>query len=339
MCSATYSWNANVAAGTSLLFTMVDARGRNGGTSDIKPVGITDDATCINSSSPSSTTASASTSTPAPSTAINSQTPSTTVSPSTSTTPEAEHKTSVAAIAGTVIGGLVFLAVAVTLGLFFLRKRRDNNHRKQSRNTDLDLTYDPAHAYGNHPYSSGASPSLASTPGGGGYDQNPFMDTPQQPYQQAGHASSSSQYQAQSQYPSLTQFQAYSDHHAPSLYQQPSHYQPSQHSLLPYHSQQHSLGSETDSFNPYTLPNNAPSIIQPFDVSDAASTTMSTAQRKAAMAGVSGYQPSRFIVHTDVEDELPPPNQDGVVELPPRYSERRGATTTTGPSQDTTLQS
>jgi hypothetical protein len=57
---------------------------------------------------------------------------------------------------------------------------------------------------------------------------------------------------------------------------------------------------------------------------------MSTAQRKAAMAGVSAYKPSRFIVHTDVEDELPPPNQDGVVELPPQYSERRGPLATTG---------
>ncbi|KAG6898058.1 hypothetical protein C0992_006536 [Termitomyces sp. T32_za158] len=306
--------------------------GRNGGTSDIKTVGITDDATCINPSSPSSTTASAPTSTSAPSTTINSQTPSTTAS--ASTTPEAEQKTSTAAIAGTVIGGLVFLAVAVTLGLFFLKKRNDNNNNKKTRNTDLDLTYDPAHTYGSYPYSSaaGAGASASLAPGGGGYDANPFTDTPQQPYHQAGHGSSSpytpSQYQAQSQYPNPNQFQAYSDQHAPSLYQEPSLDQPSQHSLLPYHSQQRSLGSETDSFNPYALTSNAPSVIQPFEVSDSASTTMSSAQRKAAMAGVSGYQPSRFIVHTDVEDELPPPNQDGIVELPPRYSERRGAPTT-----------
>ncbi|KAG6862379.1 hypothetical protein C0995_011819 [Termitomyces sp. Mi166 len=344
--SVTFNWNANVAAGTSLLFTMVDAKGRNGGTSDIKIVGITDDATCLNPSSPSSTASVTSTS--APSTVPNSQTPSATASPST--TPETEHKTSIAAIAGTVIGGLVFLAVAVTLGLFFLRKRRDNNNNnKRSRNTDLDLTYDPdpaAHTYGNYPYSSAAdasgasAPPLPPAPGGGGYDANPFTDNtgPQQPYQQAGYAPS---IYASSQYPNLSQYQAYSDNHPSSLYQQPSQYQPSQYSLLPSHSQQRSFGSEADPFNPYTLTSNVPSVIQPFDVSDTASTTMSSAQRKAAMAGVSAYKPSRFIVHTDVEDELPPPNQDGIVELPPQYSERRGAppiaTATAGPSHDTLL--
>ncbi|KAH0590819.1 hypothetical protein H2248_000941 [Termitomyces sp. 'cryptogamus'] len=328
-----YNWNANVVAGTSLLFTMVDAWGRKGGTSDIKIVGATDDAACINSSSPSSTTASVtSTSNSAPSTTANSQTPSVIVSPSM--TPE--HKTSIAAIAGTVIGGLVFIAVVVTLGLFFLRNRNNN---RRSRKTNLDLTYDPAHPDGNHPYSSavgasGASASPLTFPGGG-YEPNPFTDNP--PLQ---HQDTPSQYQAQSSYPS--QYQPYSDHHSPSLYQHSSQYQPSQSSLLPYHSQQRSLGSETDSFNPYTLTSNAPSVIQPFEVSDTASTTMSSAQRKAVMAGISGYTPSRFIVHTDVEDELPPPNQDGIVELPPRYSERRGALPTTtaaaGPSHaDTSI--
>lgn len=55
-----------------------------------------------------------------------------------------------------------------------------------------------------------------------------------------------------------------------------------------------------------------------------ASTTLTAAQRKAAMAGESNYKPpSRFILHTDIEDDLPPPNDDGVVELPPQYTERR----------------
>lgn len=63
--------------------------------------------------------------------------------------------------------------------------------------------------------------------------------------------------------------------------------------------------------------------VDPFMESQATTATMSSAQRKAAMAGVSAYTPSRFILHTDVEDVLPPPNDDGVVELPPQYSERR----------------
>jgi len=49
---------------------------------------------------------------------------------------------------------------------------------------------------------------------------------------------------------------------------------------------------------------------------------MSAAQRKAVLAAASTLQPARFILHTDAEDEFPPPNSDGVVELPPQYSER-----------------
>jgi hypothetical protein len=63
--------------------------------------------------------------------------------------------------------------------------------------------------------------------------------------------------------------------------------------------------------------------------------SMTSTQRKAAMAGVTGYAPSRFIVHTDAEDELPEPNGEGVVELPPQYSERRGPSTVV-PEQDHT---
>ncbi|RDX47752.1 hypothetical protein OH76DRAFT_1557557 [Lentinus brumalis] len=52
------------------------------------------------------------------------------------------------------------------------------------------------------------------------------------------------------------------------------------------------------------------------------------ARRKAAEASVlapPGHQPStRFILHTDIEDDVPPPVEE-VVELPPQYSERRRA--------------
>ncbi|KAG6842270.1 hypothetical protein C0991_000240 [Blastosporella zonata] len=335
-----YTWNANVAAGTSILFTMVDAQGRSGGTSDIKTVGITDDATCLNTISPSSTAASV-TSTSATSTSTNSQSTSATSSVSPTATAQPDQNTSIAAIAGTVIGALVFLAVIITLGLFLLRRRRDNSSNNR-RNTELDLTYDPTHTHGNYPYSAGggvasasASP-LALNPGGNEQDFNPFSDNahPQQSYNHGSHTTPS--YQSPSLYPaSQYQHSEYQSHFQDHAQYQTSHY-PSEYSIPPSHSQQHSLGSEPDPFNPYPLTSNAPHAIQPFDTSDAASTTMSSAQRKAAMAGTSAYTPSRFIMHTDVEDELPPPNQDGIVELPPQYSERRGAPPTaavaTGPS-------
>ena len=51
--------------------------------------------------------------------------------------------------------------------------------------------------------------------------------------------------------------------------------------------------------------------------------TSSAARRKAAQAGVPTYQaPARFILHTDIEDLPPPPQEEEVIELPPQYSER-----------------
>lgn len=57
--------------------------------------------------------------------------------------------------------------------------------------------------------------------------------------------------------------------------------------------------------------------------------SMTPSQRKAAMA-VRYNPPTRFILHTDVEDAVPP-NEDGVVELPPQYSERHGPLETNNP--------
>lgn len=52
--------------------------------------------------------------------------------------------------------------------------------------------------------------------------------------------------------------------------------------------------------------------------------TTTTQQRKAALAGVSSYTPSRFIVHTDADDtRFQDDDDDEVVELPPQYTDRR----------------
>lgn len=55
-----------------------------------------------------------------------------------------------------------------------------------------------------------------------------------------------------------------------------------------------------------------------------ASSMTSSARNKAAMAGVATYKPTRYIVHTDLEEAQPPDEGAEVVELPPQYSERRG---------------
>ncbi|TFK41233.1 hypothetical protein BDQ12DRAFT_431045 [Crucibulum laeve] len=378
--SNSFSWIANVAHGTSIIFMMIDAAGRQGGSSDIKTVGISDDSTCLNALSPSSTSAAPSSTSPS-----TSQTPSTTSTGSSSAASEtfsspSQGGVSIAAIAGTVIGALLFLAVIITLGLFFLRKKRDarnpnagggvfqgGGNRLQS---ELDLTYNPGRSGGHgHSYtlSAGGTAALAAsaypnTPNSNQpYDANPFLDSPPPtqyapsiqyppPSQYPPSQYPPSQYPPSqyppSQYPPSTQ-------HPPSQYPQSqyaaSQYEPSEYAASAYAPSQYAPSSQYPqnaaypSRGPYHLPPSerdsdpftdaSPPILprhetEPFDLRTAdqssSSDNMTTAQRKAAMAGVSVYKPSRFILHTDVEDAVPTPAEDEIVELPPQYSERRG---------------
>jgi hypothetical protein len=97
----------------------------------------------------------------------------------------------------------------------------------------------------------------------------------------------------------------------------PAHYQP--------HSQY--LSSRLpESENPFSAPSDASSYSQSqhpdVDPFMEQTSTVSSGQRKSGMAGLTGYKPSRFVLHTDAEDDIPP-NEDGVVELPPQYSATR----------------
>ena len=201
----------------------------------------------------------------------------------------------------------------------------------------IDPAYDPSQApagipYGipqnnsaptsNYPYSSNSGPP---------FRDNPFYDSPpESQYQPSSRYIPPSQYDAASQY-SSSRYQ-FSDTTAPleyNAYQQyPGAYQPNSqlyppnpnyqpvnsHPVDPFHSAPPLglVGAQPQRFSMQSSQPSAPSEAQ------------SDEQRKAAMAGVSTYTPPRFIVHTDVEDALPPPNEGGVVELPPQYSERLG---------------
>ena len=257
---------------------MTDAQGGQGGSSDIRVVGVSDDSSCLDNSSPSSTLAA-----PSPT----ASTPSSSASGPTAPPTAPPHGISVAAIAGTVVASLLFLAVIITLGLFFFRKKLSqssgNVRRFPGLESEIDLSdapqtpavtpYNVPQSY-DRPYSSNVHPS---------FEVNPFQD-PSQPV---------TRYQLPSQY-------------RPGTFQSPlQHY--------PVVSPQ----------NPITDPS-TPSLsrteFEPIPPQSTPSTSAS--QRKAAMAGVNAHQPSRFIVHTDADD-LPQPNNDGVVELPPQYSQRR----------------
>ncbi|KAJ7932466.1 hypothetical protein B0H13DRAFT_1955576 [Mycena leptocephala] len=236
----TFTWSAaNVFNGTTIIWLMVDSTLNQGG-SILSTVGLSGDASCIDGSAPTT---------------------------SSSTVP-ATPRSNIGAIAGSVLGALIFLAVLITLGLFFLRQRQEKKNarmaggsefRRTSRpmNSELDLSY-------------GAHQNVSS-----------YMPTP-----------TSSSFNV-NQFPS---FQGASP---------PVHYQPHSRYLLP------------ESENPFDPPPQSAS-------SPLLSDAVSAGQRKSGMSGLTGYKPSRYIVHTDAEDEDFPPNEDGVVELPPQYSATRG---------------
>lgn len=98
----------------------------------------------------------------------------------------------------------------------------------------------------------------------------------------------------------------------------------------PYHDSSSTDPSARSSEPPYGQPSHSPSNSQGRgfmamgDVANlSVSASMSSSGRqKAAMAGMANnYPPTRFIVHTDAEDEIPEV-VPAVVELPPQYTER-----------------
>ncbi|SJL05461.1 uncharacterized protein ARMOST_08829 [Armillaria ostoyae] len=272
-----YDWTADVYNGTSIIFAMADSQGRQGGSSDVKTVGTSTDQSCIDDSSPSSTAAPSSASPTA-------STTTTVTSAAASETTSSSSGTPIGAIAGTVLGGLVFLAAVITLALFFLRRKRDRENR-----------YDDGTDLGRHSRRFQSDIDLAD-----GYDTRSHANTLS--------GSAFPFFTPGTDYASSTPGSEAADHHSRGMPDSPP--------------------------NPFASPRDydqSPTSVDPFTAhhhsQPSSSQTMTSAQRKAAMAG-SSYTPSRFILHTDADDvPLPPPNEDGVVELPPQYSERKAPQT------------
>ncbi|KAG0708794.1 hypothetical protein DFH29DRAFT_341182 [Suillus ampliporus] len=265
---SSYDWVADVSAGTTLIFMMVDSEGRQGGSSDVVTVLLSNNASCLSANSPSST-ASVPSSTIAPTSSSVTAGPTSTQSTSSSS--------NTATIAGAAIGCVVAVAALVTLGIFLLRKRRasrspyvmSSSKRHSRRLPSMDLDHEVDH-YGHVPP---IYPFPYQT------DSINHLPPPIQPGIQSHLTSPSAGNLTVSDPPT------------------------------PFNQTQHSRQvSNPDSFAGY---------------GDAGSSSMSSAgRRKAAMAGQTAYKPStRFILHTDVEDVVPDDN--GVVELPPQYSEHR----------------
>ncbi|KAF8710465.1 hypothetical protein RHS03_02207, partial [Rhizoctonia solani] len=108
-----FTWTTNVASGTNVVFIVVDAQGRQGGSTDLYTVGSSDDNTCITSDSPGST-AQAGTSI---------STPTVSPLPSSTSTPTGQNN-SAAIIGSSIAGGAVFLVAIASLVWFFLLKNQ-----------------------------------------------------------------------------------------------------------------------------------------------------------------------------------------------------------------------
>ena len=180
-----YAWNpASIAAGTSVVFVMSDARNRTGGVSDIKIAGSTNDTSCLNANSPSVT-----------------QQPTHTSSTSTSSAsrvPSSKSKSNgsssgVGNISGTtliaaIVGALVFLGVLAALGVFLFRRCRKKTFRRRTPNFDVDGRLYKLSAVLSHPVltlASGGYQDLPShTPARfGGVDPFPTAPATGTPYE------------------------------------------------------------------------------------------------------------------------------------------------------------
>jgi len=127
------TWVADVTAGTTIIFTMTDAQGRSGGSSDAEMVNLSNNASCLNTNSPSST--------------ISSIPSSTTVGSSTSSPTQTSSSSGVSwgIIAGAAVGAVVAVAAIVALAVCYLKRHRrspyglaptQNLHRANSMELD-----------------------------------------------------------------------------------------------------------------------------------------------------------------------------------------------------------
>ena len=264
---------------------MVDGQGNQGGASNITQVGSSNDAGCLTSSSPSSTTRLGGSQTPTSSIPTSTSTPT-----STDASKSSGNHITIGGIAGTAIGGILFLVMVVTLALFFHRKKgalpsqggfkRRVEHGDQADGAHLGP---PASAY---------TLQNSYQP-----DANPF-----------GSSTASAPYQSP-----ISAYQVHSN----------AHISPSQRS--------ESRGQLSNPHSPNSVP--AATSAELLSRIDSEQLIYERQRAKALAAGL--QPPPRYIVHTAVEeDEVPRPDENGIVDLPPRYTTIIGRPAVIDPPSD-----
>ena len=275
---------------------MSDSKGRIGGCSDVRIVSQSEDKSCVNKNSPATVTG-APHATKAPSTTTSSHATST---HSTGAGHASGGTSNTGAIVGGVLAGLFGLFSLTALGIFFWRRRgrarRDNftkgsffsrGSRRKGRLNSMDL--DPP--VGLHD-SNGPVPVIQPFPYIPSAADDPFASPSS--HNLLTSRSPNSQFDTRTQYNSANPF----DGELPP----PTEYGT--------HSRDPSLPG---------LSVSGSSINEPGRV-----TSMSSSGRsKASLAGAVNTRPTRFILHTDIEEVAPEDENEEVVELPPQYSERR----------------
>lgn len=308
-----FTWRADVASGTTLLFYMQDAQGRQGGSTQITQVLQSDDTSCLDARSPASV----------------SNGPSITATSTPHNNSQPSEGLGTGAIAGIIVAAIVGMIVVGVLIWFCVRPRDGGLRRRYRQEVDLVegdksdpraslalqasfTPYDLYHPPQSYPVTTQAgstrSPSTDRFSKGAQYAQGSpasvdFAHPPNSAM--TSHFSPS----ARPDSSAYTRYSAYGG--GAYAYGRISGYEP---------------GAASSTGGIVTAGNLEDSVGSSRSGSDP---VPSAAQRKAAQAGMSAPSPTRrIILHTDIEDELPPPQEEEVIELPPQYSERRRTVST-----------
>ncbi|KAL5535476.1 hypothetical protein ACEPAF_3570 [Sanghuangporus sanghuang] len=327
--SSSFDWIANVSNGTSIVFIMTDSQSRQGGSSNLLTVGMSGDQSCIDASSPRSTAQ-------ATSTLTGVVTATETVRDSS-----AKSTSNTAVIAGATIGGVAFLSVALFVSFLCFRRQKHAKYQgsdtrrppmtfvgtrssllERMRNSFIPSSGRMRRAHSsfdllppvalhrpsrqNSPLHQSAMPIPEEE-----YMPNPYV-LPSDASAVDGHSARASQ----NAYPC----------EPPSVY-------PPHDAGTPGYARSHSRSySRSDSepvspfsglSNPYSQ-GHARRPSAPYSVSSNGAGPRSSG--KASQAGTTRSAP-RLILHTDAEDVGSIDEGEEVVELPPRYTERRAPNT------------